>query len=397
MMTIDVGILRPKLDYDRTIFIAVCMTFFFLPITITPALLAGLAAILLWIWSGRMSVCRDNGIGRIGLVVLILAILPWAGLLWSHDPIMGLKFARKSYHWVLAFVVASLVINEARVDYFVKAYVTGLMVSIVICYLQMFNVLPMYKSYTYGFMHYIQYSLMIVAGICLLAYLFARAPNITAKAGIVFLMCSCFYLLVSLKGRSGYIAFAVMLPWIMITMVGRRYFVRIVIVSMVILASLVASTTVRNRIGETFDDIAMYSQGSLNTSVGLRLYMWKGGVNIFFENPILGAGTGSYQVLLRRYKPASDTPDLNHPHNSFIYMASSFGLVGLCAVIWFFGELFFRGWRNRNNVLGIITISFIGVIFVGSFTDTHILTFHTGYLLALIAGLNMNRFVPVTS
>jgi O-antigen ligase len=114
-------------------------------------------------------------------------------------------------------------------------------------------------------------------------------------------------------------------------------------------------------------------------------------VRIFLDNPILGVGTGGYQKAMEQFKDDPALPDVIQPHNSYLYMASSFGLVGLASLMWLFVMLLKKGWRNRDSTLGFSVLAFTLILVIGSLTSTTIIAYQTGTLMSVIAGIKIGN------
>jgi O-antigen ligase len=80
-------------------------------------------------------------------------------------------------------------------------------------------------------------------------------------------------------------------------------------------------------------------------------------------------------------------PEPGDPHNSFFYIAVSYGIVGLACFFWLLAMYFRKGWRHRNTVAGYSMLAFGLVLLTGSLTGTQINSLATGYLFALFMGL----------
>ena len=66
-----------------------------------------------------------------------------------------------------------------------------------------------------------------------------------------------------------------------------------------------------------------------------RLYMWKGGWNIFLDHPLTGAGPDNLAEIYPDYKDPRDTrPGFTHLHSNFVQLAAERGALGLIAWLW---------------------------------------------------------------
>ncbi len=61
----------------------------------------------------------------------------------------------------------------------------------------------------------------------------------------------------------------------------------------------------------------------VNTSVQQRLYMWQDAINVFFANPVFGAGTGGFGKNMSQFFVNA------YPHNIFLEIGSEHGIIGL--------------------------------------------------------------------
>ena len=117
-----------------------------------------------------------------------------------------------------------------------------------------------------------------------------------------------------------------------------------------------------------------------------RFYMWHIAVQIFLENPIIGVGTGGYSAVVKERGKADD-PTIAHPHSNILYMAVSYGVIGLLAFVWFFGELFRNALRQRETALGHFILCAALVLFINGLFNTTILDAGTLLLLSPVVGL----------
>ena len=117
-----------------------------------------------------------------------------------------------------------------------------------------------------------------------------------------------------------------------------------------------------------------------------RFYMWRGAIRIFLSNPLFGIGTGGYQTEMKRIGDP-EAPPIAHPHNNILYMAVSFGILGLIVLFWFFWEIISNAWRERNTLLGYFILTVSLVIFISGLFNSQILDANTAFFLAIATGL----------
>lgn len=383
------GKLKKNILVNNLLFWGLCLTFFFIPIATSPAVIAGLVSLAIWILSGKFLYDRDKWLKQSWtLPVIIFMLLPWAGLIWTNDVNKGLDFATKSYYWLFAFAIASLSFQSSET--FIKVFLSGLTFTVTLSLMQFVGMTPMPKGYPAGFMGHITHSLFIVFGLLLLSFYFGKLHNKKVKIFIFLLMILYFLNLIVGYGRVGYLAFLISSPLIIKKIVGRKHIIKTAWIITILIGISILSPTVKIRIDQAVTEIKQYDTGNLNTSIGRRFYMWEGAIKIFLKNPILGVGTGGYQKAMNDYAALRLRPlhiRFSQPHNSFLYMASSFGIIGIISLLWLFTVFLRKGWRSRNDVVGFSILSFGIVLIIGSLTDTQILSLATAKMFALLMGI----------
>ncbi len=375
---------------DRLLLWSFCAMFFFLPVATSPVVISGMISLCIWIFSGKFMRDRHEWPKQVWFKpVILLILLPWIGLLWTDDIYTGFKFAKKSYYWLYAFAIFSLyhVYSHKMI---IKAFLAGLSLTVFISLLQFIGFIPMPKGYPAGLMGHISYSLLLVYGILLISFYYRDAKLKKHRVSAMILIAVFVFSLSINIGRIGYFAFVLLSPWIFYNIFGRKQIIIFAAAVCAVLVILSLSPTVQDRTKLAGEEIKAFYNGNKNTSVGRRLYMWEGAYKIFLENPVLGAGTGGYQRELAMYRDDPSLPDIIHPHNSFLYMAVSFGIIGLIIFIWLLAVFFKKGWKARTTIGGFSIISFGAVFLIGSMTDTQIISLTTGNMFALLVGIRMD-------
>ncbi len=85
------------------------------------------------------------------------------------------------------------------------------------------------------------------------------------------------------------------------------------------------------QLSESVDDPARLS------SLGARLEMWRAARLMILDNPVLGVGTGGFQITATKYYEnggwSNDLPTRNGPHNQYLNSWASRGIIGLIATV----------------------------------------------------------------
>lgn len=115
-----------------------------------------------------------------------------------------------------------------------------------------------------------------------------------------------------------------------------------------------------------------------------RKGLWEAGIKGALAYPVLGTGPNTYRDTFTIFEPlyyVRMLPDFREdkPHNEFIEVAQSTGLVGLAAYLWMLGAalLFFLfwAWRNKKNADAILVAAII--VSAGGYLAYTFLLFHT--------------------
>ena len=382
-----------KINPDILIWTGYSGMFFFVPVATSPTVICGVFVLSVWIISGKF--IRDIHKwwkSDIKLPIMILITLPWIGLVYTPLPDDGFRVAMKTHYWFYAMAIVSILNTQRQPDLIIKMYLTGLSLNSAISILQFAGVVPLKNGLTTGLLGgssaHITYSLLLTVGILISSFYFLKAQSKRERILYIFIMLQYVATISFIGGRSGYIALIVLSPFIVYNIIGQRHIFKILVISVVAVSLLFTFPVVRSRFSKAKEDIMLYKQGNINTSIGLRFHMWGIALSEIKKNPFLGIGTAGFKKSWEVYKKDPSLPFLSHPHNSFLYMAVSFGLSGLVVFCWLLFVMLKRGWENRNSALGFAVFAFTTVFIIGSLTDTQVLPFATAIALSLFAGVS---------
>lgn len=129
------------------------------------------------------------------------------------------------------------------------------------------------------------------------------------------------------------------------------------------------------------------TQGGHLGPVSARLEMWRVSWLIFRDHPLWGVGRGNYTEAARRYAERGDVhPDAansGHPHNAYLEMLVSKGIVGLAVfvVLLFYPLLHF--WRTRRGSPDTALLGTVLVTGFALFSLTDASTFIKGNFISI--------------
>jgi O-Antigen ligase len=365
---------------DDLIFSFIVLTFFLLPTGTAPPLISIVLASLVWLVSGK--VCHIKSIIRQPWFypVVPFMVLPWIGLLYSQNIDLGMDYAFKTKYWFVLLITAGLAFDDQKVFVLLKWFWAGLLMGAVLALIQVIGIMtPIKEAYLgFGIVHTL-ISMYLIIGIMTASFYFKTAGSWKSKSVFLFLILAFLFHLAILRGRSGYLIFGIISPLVADNLVY-RFSLKVKIAIAVILAgSLLLSPVVKDEISSTFDLLNENRERILKGEYVVelsRFFMVCESVRVFIDHPFAGIGTGSLTEPTQKRGHA-----VEHPHNNFLYMGASFGILGIAACFWLFWKMLKLSWRSRETAQGYFVFSACSVLFLGGMFDTQIL--NTGPLLFL--------------
>jgi O-antigen ligase len=131
----------------------------------------------------------------------------------------------------------------------------------------------------------------------------------------------------------------------------------------------------------------------------IRLFLWGLSLNLFWENPVLGAGIGQF------YKVAELIPELKFsllaqhiigldPHNMVLYYLSQTGILGLMALFYLMFSFFKVGWRKFKDAKKDEEIA-ISLVLLSFFFHVISSSFYAGEWYFGIGGVQLALFLAL--
>lgn len=384
---------------ERSLAALALLTFFSLPLSTALTSLFSTTFLILSIFSGAW--LGRGGLWRAQthwlLPLLLFFLLPFIGLLWSIDPEPNyFILLHKSYFWLLAVALSCLSFSEIKVRHMLFVFIAGVEFNVILLLLAKLNaVTPSGTLYTFMLRGYITYSLLLVFATVLLSFWYKQQETGSFRIGILIMLIINICAIALLKGKSGYLAFALLSPVILSNVLNLKG-LRLFAVSGLLILVFCSVPQVQQRITTLVYDVNNYSKGIddkvLDSSAGIRLLFWRGGYEIFKAHPVFGVGTGGYPYAMRALYPKIDKRHLgSNPHNYYVYLMANYGLTGLLLYNWLLFTTIKKAWPYRSRWGGFAVITGIMVISVGCLSDITPLSQATGILFGFLVGFPVDE------
>ena len=383
-----------SLKQDNLDFYLIVLTFFLLPTGTAPPLISFGLVSLVWLISGKIfhikSIIRQSWF----FPVIPFIVLPWIGLLYSQNTGLGIDYAFKTKYWVALFITAGLTFDSNRLYILLKWFWAGLLMGAFLALIQFIGIMaPIYDGHLgFGIRHTI-ICMYLIIGILTASFYFKNVKLWKERLVLFFLILAFVFHLTVLKGRSGYLIFGIISPFVANNLMSRFSLKIKIAASIILVCTLILSPVVREVVNSTFVELNKQKERIIageDIEEFPRPFMVHESIRIFITHPFIGIGTGSLtEPTKTRGRP------VKHPHNNFLYMAASYGIVGIAACFWLFWKMFKISWDSRETALGYFVFSTCTVLFLGGMFDTQILNTGTLLFLSLSYGM-MNHLVPDT-
>lgn len=370
---------------EDIIFAFVALTFFLLPTGTAPPLIAVSIALLIWLVSGKFLKIKSVVVQPWFRPVIPFIVLPWIGLLYSQNLDLGLDYALKTKYWLAVLVVATLPLEEKRVFILIKFLWAGLFIGATLAFFQVIGLMTPINSDFLGFgvAHTLVCMYLSIGGLTA-SFCFRKAKTWKGRLILVFLIIVFIFHLAVLRGRGGYLIFALISPIIAHNLMFRFSLKAKIFVSTVLICSFLLSPVFRGVVERTYILLGHHKEKILSgehVPDFPRFFIYKESFNIIKNSPLVGIGTGS---MTEYTQPKGLKVD--HPHNNFLHMWTSYGLIGLLSCFWLFWSMFALSWARRDTALGYFVFSSCIVLFLGGFFDSQILNTGTLLFLSLVYG-----------
>lgn len=121
---------------------------------------------------------------------------------------------------------------------------------------------------------------------------------------------------------------------------------------------------------EAFKRLNLYSQlNKGEASIGTRILIWQGTVQMIREKPWTGTGLGTFRHGFTRFRPKGLTAIANFAHNDYLQVVSEIGIFSIPILIWLGLSLLWNGIIEKPDDIqslgcctGLLSLAFHGLI-----------------------------------
>ena len=378
--------------------------FFSIPWTLAGANISLLCLVLAWLlagdWRQRWDAARGNAVS---LPLLVLYAIILLGAVYTTAPWRVVLDHWLKYDKLLLMVIAiSLLAQDEKTrGRCWTAFTIAALFTLASSYLSIWWRLPWSRAQTLGwggdhsvFKDYITQSVLMALLMLRGLYLALRA-NVAWQRGAWLAVAALAFVCNTqlLYGRTGYVATAVaVLAFVLALVPVRRWWMALALVAVLLAGAVLLSPTIVPRVALGLKELGEVPETT--TSIGPRLYFLHYGLDLFWQKPWLGWGTGAYHGEFCRI---ATTPEWCaagsfHPHNQFLFFMVEHGIPGLLAFAAVFAAALWQAAR-MERLDRAVAFAFVGVACVGSLTHSGIwlanegLAYSFGLVLVLTAPL----------
>lgn len=300
------------------------------------------------------------------------------------------------YLWFIAFLTLPTLFNFSKFNFnkFYNAIIIAVFFSFL--YVSYFNLVFSFSRDMLAnfFNPIITYDIGLIS-LSILSLLYSF--YLKGKVSYIFLLISIFamFSLILHGSRGTWLA----LPFVY-TLIILAYHKEKLKKCLVLLAALFIFITInitidnsplKNRINNFNSDANNIQNNNYINSTGIRLLLWKNGIELFEKKPILGIGLyeiEEYNCKLHKQKKIPQC--YQHLHNIYIHELAANGLLGLFGVVTTLLLpliYFIKNFSNTNSKLKLLSLSGVSFVFyfaVCGLTEYYLFFLNTTYLYFLI-------------
>jgi O-antigen ligase len=378
-------------QFEHVAHVALVVAAFSLPLPMLLLSVSSAVFLVAWLLAGRFGLrwerLREDRVAQLAAALLVLVCL---GVAWSPAPLRSAADGAAHYRGLLLLVLARTLVTDGRWALRIAlGFVAGVAVALAVAYFRMVG--PFGAAFE-GMCSYggecgrIGFSLQL-ALLCVTAYgLWSSWPRLRALWLVVGLAATYFLFFLN-NGRTGQLAFLLLLPLLLYRWRGYRGAAAgLALAIAAALAVFALSGTVRSRVDLAAANFQRMSSGDNDSSEGQRFEMVTNVTRLIARHPLFGGGTGSLAVEypeIVRDTPGAALVHVANAHNDYLMLWTQVGIAGPALLILFWVMLW-RGDQRQTEASRWLTRALVVVFVSGTLFNSLLLDARESHTLALL-------------
>ncbi len=369
---------------------------FVLPVSRAGISLGTALLFILWLIEGNFK-DKFHFLVRNKVVVALFAFVAFSAisLLWSSDHTIGLNSLRK-YWYFLPILVFATSIRKEYLFRIMSAFLFGMLVSEILSYGIFFELWTLKHGSPADptpFMNHLQYSMFLtLSSLLLLNRMFFETSWRWKSFYFIYFLTVTSNLFLN-GGRTGHVAFAISIFVVGFVNIKNKF---LAFLSMLILMVSIfytayhISPVFQSRFDAGTTEMTNLSNNEKNQytgSFGVRLAIWKVGIAVAKDNPLLGTGIGDEMHATEEKLNDYDTSYESirrllqfNMHNAYVQYLVQLGIIGLLLYLLIFYEIIKL--KIKDKELSNLRYIFVAVFCIASIME---LMFAAQFSLAFFA------------
>ncbi len=350
-----------------------------LPLSTALLSVFSISTLFFWLLSGNIKnfpdILRTNRVALLSLLLLFLFVI---GLSYTNASLGdSLSYLKKYRELLFIPIVLSILRNKPilkrRCEY---GFLLGCTLLLITSYSMYFSIIPSIKygdSTLYHITH--SYFVSILAFYAIQKSFDSSVKRTTFLWSVLFLLSviNIFYIA---PGRTGMLVFFFLMCLVLVQRLSLlKQTVCFLLLVCTISLTYITSDNFKTRSQQAIEEIKTYEYGASRTSLGMRFDWWINSIKIIKEKPLLGYGTGSFEIEHDRFINGSKMVKTDNPHNEYLLIGIQLGFTGLAIfVLLFLTQLYYSIKLERSDaylVQGVIIAMIIGCSMNSFLFDTH--------------------------
>ncbi|MDP7061366.1 MAG: O-antigen ligase family protein [Planctomycetota bacterium] len=300
---------------------------------------------------------------------------------------------RGFYPLLLVFPAAAALISSRRLAWVAGAFVAATAIAGGMALLTDVGLIQSEDQRFSGFVTILTYSATMANAFLLAVVFFCYCPS--RKWSVLWWVCGMLHLEGIAMNATRAAIVAIVMGLVVVAVLGRGKRLRLLLFLSPFLVA--APFDLQSELGERYliTGTELLAEGE---SISQRRIMWTAAGRMFEEHPVMGVGPGNFRPELDamfadgRMEGYPKVKEVHQQaHNTFLHVAATTGTVGLLAMFWWFGALFWRLWSKgrRFRVQNIVALAALALFLGFSLGDTSLASSRVSAMMAVCVGAGL--------